>query len=83
MNTILIVFSTVLVIVAGVVTWLAVKQEDKKIEEHKKETPEEARQRSLEYEKNSVSSMIPVQIWAYGITTVVTIVLVIIIAVYY
>lgn len=83
MNTILILFSTILVIVAGVVTWFAVKQEDKKIRAHENEAPHEARQRSLEYEKTSVSSMLPVQIWTYGIVTVVTIIIVIIFAINY
>jgi len=81
MNTILIICSVVLAIIAGLVTWYAVKQEDRKIEKHKEESPEEARKRSLEYEENSVSSVLPVQIWAYSIVTVVTIVIVVIFAI--
>lgn len=83
MNTILILGSMILIIVAGIITWFAVKQENKKIQEHKNESAEEARERSLEYEKNSVSKMLPVQIWTYTIVTVITIVIVIIFAINY
>ncbi|HLR54230.1 MAG TPA: hypothetical protein VK078_05830 [Pseudogracilibacillus sp.] len=80
MNMILIWSSMILIIVAGIITWFAVKQENKKIQDHKNESAEEARERSLAYEKNSVSKMLPVQIWTYSIVTIVTIIVVIIFA---
>lgn len=79
----LIIGSLVLTIVAGVVTVYALKQEDKKIQKYQAEgnNPESDLKRSHDYEKESVNAVLPVQIWAYGICAVVTLVLVIYFAV--
>src|SRR5699024_6444639 len=81
MNTmLLIIISFVLIIIAGVVTVLAFKQEEKKIETYKeqRQSPEEERKRSEEYEKNSVSDVIPLQICAYVTTAIITVILIVI-----
>jgi hypothetical protein len=85
MNSILIISSLVLLIIAGVVTFYAFKQEEKKMKKYKEQhlTAKEARERSLEYEEKSVSSVIPLQIWTYGIATVFTIIIVVVFAIYY
>src|SRR5699024_8562505 len=79
-NKLLIIISFVLIIIAGVVTVLAFKQEEKKIETYKeqRQSPEEERKRSEEYEKNSVSDEIPLQIWAYVTTAIITVILIVI-----
>src|SRR5699024_12852491 len=80
MNTmLLIIISFVLIIIAGVVTVLAFKQEEKKIETYKeqRQSPEKERKRSEEYEKNSVADMIPLQIWAYVTTAFITVFLIV------
>lgn len=85
MNTMLIIASIILVIIAGIVTVYAFKQEEKKMEKYKQEhlSAEDARKRSQEYEENSISSVVPVQFWTYLIATLVTIVLIVVFAIYY
>lgn len=85
MNTVLILSSLVLVIIAAIVTVKALKQEERKMNEYKTNeySYEDALKRSQHYEENSVSTMLPVQIWSYVIVTVVTLVLVGMFAIYY
>ncbi|HLR64068.1 MAG TPA: hypothetical protein VK075_01430 [Pseudogracilibacillus sp.] len=79
----LIIGSLILSIIAGIITIYALKQEDRKIKQYQSEghNPANDLKRSHDYEKESVSSVLPVQIWAYGICTVITLVLVIYFAV--
>lgn len=77
--TMLIIASLVLILIAGIVTLLAFKQEENKIESYKEQnlSPIEERKRSQEYEENSVSSVVPLQIWTYTITAIITVVLIV------
>lgn len=79
MYTMLIIASLVLILIAGIVTLLAFKQEENKIESYKEQnlSPIEERKRSQEYEENSVSSVVPLQIWTYTITAIITVVLIV------
>lgn len=81
----LILASVFLVIIAGIVTFFAFKQEEKKMEKYKEAqlSPAEARKRSQEYEESSVSSVLPMQIWTYIIVTVVTVIFIVIFAINY
>jgi len=79
----LIIGSLILTIIAGIITFFALKQEDKKIEKYQSEgnNPANDLKRSHDYEKESVNAVLPVQIWAYGICALATLVLVIYFAV--
>ncbi len=85
MYTILIVISLVLVIVAAIVTVSALKQEERKMKEYETGgfSYKDALKRSKEYEKNSISKMLPVQIWTYVAAFVVTVIIITAFAIYY
>ncbi|MBO1002967.1 hypothetical protein ACFSKI_02275 [Pseudogracilibacillus auburnensis] len=85
MNTILIVSSLLLVIIAAVITIHALKQEEKKMNEYstKEFSFADAQKRSKHYEENSVSTMLPIQIWTYIIGFIVTVILITAFAIYY
>lgn len=85
MYTILIGISLVLVIVAAFITVRALKQEERKMKEYKNGafSYKDALKRSQEYEENSVSAMLPVQIWTYVAAFIVTIILIVAFAIYY
>lgn len=81
----LILVSIVFVLIAAVLTIFALNQEDKKIQKYKSDgsTHEEALKRSHEYEKASISAVIPIQLWVYGIGAFLTVVLIVAFAMYY
>jgi len=85
MNAILILFSLILVIVAAVITVKALKQEERKMKEYETNalSYKDALKRSKAYEENSVSTMLPVQIWTYVIGFIVSIILIAAFAYYY
>lgn len=85
MNTILIIGSLGLVVVAAIVTVIALKQEERKIKKYQTEvfSYEDELKRSQEYEENSIRNVIPIQLWMYGIGLVASIVLIIAFAIYY
>lgn len=85
MYTILIILSIFLIMIAGIITAIAFKQEEKKMENYKEKqlSSVAARQRSQEYEENSVASVLPVQIWSYVIVTLISLLLIIVIAINY
>lgn len=70
MNTGLIISLIILFIIAILGTFYALKQEEKKMKQYEDEgvTVEEELRRSNEYEKSSLKSSLPVQIWIYVIT---------------
>ena len=70
----LIVFLTILFIVAMVFTFYAFKQEEIKMKKYKEEgdSEESELKRSLEYESTSVKKYIPIQIWMYVIATILS-----------
>ncbi len=67
MNAILIIGSLVLVIIAAIITVKALKQEERKLKRYESQafSHRDAIRRSKHYEENSVSTMLPIQIWAY------------------
>lgn len=79
----LIIGSLILSIIAAIITIYALKQESNKIKKYQSEghNPESDLKRSHDYEKDSINNVLPIQIWAYGICTVITLVLVIYFAV--
>jgi|GEM_PF-2256327 len=85
MNTILIIGSLGLVIVAALVTVIALKQEERKMKKYQTDvfSYEDELKRSHEYEQNSIKNVIPIQLWMYGIGLVFSIVLIVVFAVYY
>jgi len=85
MNTILIFGSLGLVVVAAIVTVIALKQEERKIKKYQTDvfSYEDELKRSQEYEENSIRNVIPIQLWMYGIGLVASIVLIIAFAIYY
>ncbi|MFC2947389.1 hypothetical protein [Virgibacillus sediminis] len=72
----LIILLIVLFIAAIGGTFFAFKQEEKKMKKYEEEghTPEDEMRRSLEYEKSSLKSNVPLQIWIYTITIVISLV---------
>lgn len=74
----LIVFLIILFIVAMAFTFLAFKQEEAKMKQYKEagDTVQSELKRSLEYEATSVKKYIPIQIWMYVITTILSIILI-------
>ncbi|WP_100011147.1 hypothetical protein [Lentibacillus sediminis] len=72
MSTGLIVFLVVLFIAAVGGTFFAFRQEEKKMKKYEEEgeTHEEELKRSLEYEKSSLSSNVPTQLWIYSVTII-------------
>lgn len=75
----LIVFLIILFIVAMFFTFYAFSQEEKKIAKYKEagDTVEDELKRSLEYEATSVKKYIPIQIWMYVITTIISIIIIV------
>ncbi|MFA1818769.1 hypothetical protein ACDX78_00980 [Virgibacillus oceani] len=69
MSTGLIIFLVILFIVSLLATFYALRQEENKIKKYEEEgdTPQEEIKRSLDYEKSSLKSNIPIQIWIYTI----------------
>lgn len=76
-STGLIVFFIVLFIVALVATFYALKQEENKQKRYEEAgvTPEEELKRSFEYERKSLKSNVPVQVWIYTITITLSLVI--------
>lgn len=72
----LIVFLIILFIITMVLTLFAFKQEETKMKKIKDEgnTVENELKRSYEYESTSVKNFIPIQIWIYGIATLLGII---------
>lgn len=75
----LIVILTIIFLVAMFFTFYAFRQEDQKIKKYEREgdTVQDELKRSLEYEENSVKKYIPIQIWIYAISIIVTLIIVI------
>ena len=71
----LIIMLSILFLVAMFFTFYAFKQEEIKVKKYEEEgiTPEEELKRSHEYELNSISTYIPIQVWMYVITTIISI----------
>lgn len=69
MSTALIISLIVLFVIAMWGTFYALKQEEKKMKQYEEEgvTVEEELRRSNEYEKSSLKTSLPVQIWIYVI----------------
>lgn len=76
MNTGLLIFLTVLFIAALAGTFFAFKQEEKKMKKYEEEgqTVQDELKRSLEYESSSLKSNVPIQIWIYVITIILSLV---------
>jgi hypothetical protein len=70
MNTGLIIFLVILFVAALIGTFFAFRQEENKMKKYEEEgdTPQDEIQRSLDYEKSSLKSNVPIQIWIYTIT---------------
>lgn len=75
----LIIFLIILFVVAMFFTFYAFKQEEAKMKQYKEagDTVENELKRSLEYESTSIKKYIPIQIWMYVITTILTIILIV------
>ncbi|OZU90527.1 hypothetical protein CIL03_05105 [Virgibacillus indicus] len=76
MNTGLLIFLTVLFIAALAGTFFAFKQEEKKMKQYEEEgqTEQDELKRSLEYETSSLKSNVPIQIWIYVITILLSLI---------
>ncbi|APC48832.1 hypothetical protein [Virgibacillus halodenitrificans] len=76
MNTGLLLFLFVLFGVALWGTFYAFKQEEEKMKKYEEEgdTVEDQLKRSLEYEKSSLKSNVPIQIWIYTITILLSLI---------
>ncbi|MEC5425156.1 hypothetical protein QGM71_16845 [Virgibacillus sp. C22-A2] len=72
----LLIFLAILFIVALVGTLFAFKQEENKMKKYEKDgdTVEDELKRSLDYEKSSLKSNIPIQLWIYTVTIILSIV---------
>ncbi|GAB3793179.1 hypothetical protein [Virgibacillus kimchii] len=70
MNTGLIILLIILFAAALGGTFYAFKQEENKMKKYEEEgdTPQNEIQRSLEYEKSSLKSNVPIQVWIYSIS---------------
>lgn len=79
MSISLIIVLLVLFIIAMVFTFVAFRQEENKMKKYEQEENkvEAEIERSREYEANSVRKYIPIQIWIYVISTILSIILVI------
>lgn len=66
----LIIFLIVLFVITLIATFAVMKREENKQKayEERGETPEEELQRSFAYEKESLKSNVPTQIWLYTVT---------------
>lgn len=75
----LIIILIILFLVAMIFTFYAFKQEEAKIKKYEEEgiTPQDELKRSHEYEKTSIQTYIPIQIWLYVATTVVSILIIV------
>lgn len=76
MNIGLLLFLFVLFGVALWGTFYAFKQEEEKMKKYEEEgdTVEDQLKRSLEYEKSSLKSNVPIQIWIYTITILLSLI---------
>lgn len=76
MSTWLIIFLIVLFLITMALTFFAFGQEEKKMKkiEQDGDTVEDQLQRSLDYESTSVRKYIPIQIWIYAITIILSII---------
>lgn len=74
----LIIMLSVLSLVAMFFTFYAFKQEEIKLQRYEEEgiTPEDELKRSHEYESTSISKYIPIQLWMYAATTIVSILII-------
>lgn len=72
----LIVLLSILFVIAMGFTFFAFKQEEAKMKKYKEEgnTVADELRRSREYESTSVKKYIPIQLWIYGIFTILTII---------
>lgn len=70
--------SGVLVVIASIFTIFVLRHEDKKRKQYASDENivQEELRRSQEYEENSISKYIPIQLWMYAIGAVFTILLV-------
>lgn len=75
----LIIFLVILFIITMLLTFYAFKIEEAKMKHYKDvgDTVEDELKRSLEYEATSVKKYIPIQIWMYVITTIISIALIV------
>lgn len=75
----LIIFLIILFVVAMLFTFIAFKQEEMKMKQYKEagDTVESELKRSLEYEATSVKKYIPIQIWLYVITTILSVAIIV------
>lgn len=75
----LIIFLIILFVIAMFFTFYAFKQEEIKMKQYKEsgDTVQSELKRSLEYEATSVKKYIPIQIWLYVITTILSIALIV------
>ncbi|MEI3607844.1 hypothetical protein SPD48_19340 [Pseudogracilibacillus sp. SE30717A] len=85
MNAILISCCLVLVVIAAIVTVRALKQEERKLKRYESQTfpHKDAIRRSKHYEENSVSTMLPIQIWSYVAGFIVIALLITLFALFY
>ena len=69
MNTGIVIFLIVLFAAALAGTFFAFRQEENKIKRYEEEgvTPQDEIKRSLDYEKSSLKSNVPIQLWIYSI----------------
>lgn len=72
----LIIVIAALFVIATVWTLYILKQEENKLKKYEEEgdTVENEIKRSLEYEKSSLKSNVPLQIWIYTITIVLSLI---------
>jgi predicted PurR-regulated permease PerM len=75
----LIIFLIVLFVIAMILTFYAFKQEEMKMKQYKEagNTVENELKRSHEYESTSIKKYIPIQIWIYVITTILSIIMIV------
>jgi len=76
MSMSLIIFLIVLFIIAMALTFYAFGQEEKKMKNIKEagDTVEDQLQRSHDYESTSIRKYIPIQLWIYSITIILSII---------
>ncbi|HZW67113.1 MAG TPA: hypothetical protein VFF20_00660 [Pseudogracilibacillus sp.] len=74
MLMILTVFLIILFIITMIMTWYAFKKQEDKIKayEQGEHDFDGEYQRSIEYEKTSIKKYLPIQLWVYAITTILT-----------
>jgi hypothetical protein len=69
MNAGLIIILVILFVAALIGTFFAFRQEENKMKKYEEEgdTPQDEIRRSLDYEKSSLKSNVPIQVWIYTI----------------